>query len=329
MRQGEAAAAWRLFTWNWILLGAMALTLVLALALTDFSIKPMSLLLPGGAIVVYAGAAYANALRPHRREPLVVFTLGATAQLMVITLVMTPLTYVAAAAGMPMQDANLAALDRALGLDWHAYFEFFYMRPRLIPILVPGYAMIAWPVFGVPVVLGVARRYERLMQFTLAFAIALAVTTAISALVPALGTYSVLSLNPDPSVFTSGAYEESSQLMPLIRNGTLRALDATHLIGVVTFPSFHACAAALYLWAFWTLRWLRPVAVAVMGTMLVATPIGGAHYFVDIFAGIGVAVLAIAAAGWIGERMMRPARAAVTAPEASGAPAPVRVSTSR
>ena len=56
------------------------------------------------------------------------------------------------------------------------------------------------------------------------------------------------------------------------------------------------------------------------GLMLFATPIGGAHYFIDIFAGVGVAVLAIAAAKWIAARVVQqaaqPAQAAAV-PEAA------------
>ena len=39
------------------------------------------------------------------------FVLGGTAQIVLITAVMTPLTYVAAAANLPMQDGNLLAID--------------------------------------------------------------------------------------------------------------------------------------------------------------------------------------------------------------------------
>lgn len=307
MTHPEASAAWRLFSFNWLPLGAMALTFGLALAFTGFSMKLQGTFLSLGAIGLYAGIAYYNALTPHRREPLVVFILGSTAQLMAISFIMTPMTYVAASLDMPMQDANLAALDRALGIDWAAYFDFFYRRPEWLAPLAVGYAMIGWPVFGVPVVLGFARQYRRLQQFTLAFALALAVTTAISALVPALGTYDALGIKYDPAVFTSGAYVSSMKDMPLIRSGALRELDIMQLVGIVTFPSFHACAAVLYLWAFWAVRWMRPLALASNGLMLLATPIGGAHYFIDIFAGIGVAVLAIAAAKWIAMRVVRQA----------------------
>jgi hypothetical protein len=313
MTDHEIATAWRLFTLNWIPLALMGLMLALCLAFTNFSIKPAGALLSLGAIGLYAGIAYYNALTPHRREPLVIFTLGSTAQLMLVSFLITPLTYVAASLGMPLQDANLAALDRALGIDWVAYFNFMMQWPALLPPLALGYAMIGWPVFGIPVVLGWTGRYRRLQQFTLAFALALVVTTAISALVPALGAYGELGIKLDPAVFTSGAYESSMREMALIHNGTLRQLDIFHLVGIVTFPSFHACAAVLYLWAFWAVRWMRPIALLSNGAMLLATPIGGAHYIVDLFAGVAVAVLAIAAAKRPCAWMTRGGRAQVAA----------------
>jgi len=39
----------------------------------------------------------------------------------------------------------------------------------------------------------------------------------------------------------------------------------------------------------------------------VATPIGGGHYFVDVFAGIAIAVVAIVAALRIGQALTEPA----------------------
>ena len=322
MDDHEARAAWRLYTLNWIPLGVMALTLALCLAFTRFSMKPEGVLLSLAAIGLYAGIAYYNALTPRKREPLVIFVLGSTAQLMLASFLMTPLTYVAASLDMPLQDANLAALDRALGIDWASYFSFFYHRPVLIPALVLGYAMIGWPVFGIPVVLGWTGRYRRLQQFTLAFAIALIVTTVLSGLLPAIGTYAYFHLWPDPSVFSTGSYATSADSMPLLRNGTMRVLDITQLVGIVTFPSFHTCAAVLYLWAFWPVRWMRPLSLASNGMLLIATPIGGGHYFIDMVAGAAIAVLAIAAAKWLAAGLTRGANTPVAAVNIPGAAVP-------
>lgn len=87
MTHPEASAAWRLFTFNWLPLGAMALAFGLALAFTGFSMKLQGTLLSLAAIGLYAGIAYYNALAPHRREPWVVFILGSTAQLMAISFI--------------------------------------------------------------------------------------------------------------------------------------------------------------------------------------------------------------------------------------------------
>ena len=89
----------------------------------------------------------------------------------------------------------------------------------------------------------------------------------------------------------------------------IRHIDFAELAGIVTFPSFHAAAAVLYLWAFWPVRWFGPIAIVANCAMLLATPIGGGHYFVDVFAGIAIAASSIMAAKWIGQWLIQPSRA--------------------
>jgi hypothetical protein len=319
MTDHEAQVAWRLFSLNWIPLGLMGLTLALCLALTGFSIRPESLLLPFGAAALFGGVAYSY-MRVRRRATVVPFVLNSTMQLILISVLAPPLTYIAAAIDLPMQDANLAYLDRALGLNWQGYYDFIYNRPTLIPYVILAYAMIAWPIFGIPIALGTVRQYRRLQLFTLATALSLLVTIVISAFVPAFGVYNGLSIKIDPAVFASGAYLSSLHDMPLIRDGTLRQLDISNLAGIVTFPSFHACAAVLFLWALWSVWWMRPLALIANVGMLLATPMAGGHYFVDVFAGIAVAVLAIAAANrlsaWLTQGSSAPV-ATTSLPEAA------------
>ena len=292
----ETSIAWQLFSYNWALLGLMALALALVMPLTGFSIKPMSLMEPVGIASVYSGVAYYNLYWRAKKNPTIIFILGSTGQILLIPILMTPMTYIAASADLPMQDRNLMALDQALGLDWMGYFNFFYHHYALLYAAVVGYSMIGWPVFGVPIVLAVTRHYRRLQEFTLAFALALIATTAVSALTPAMGTYDWLHYLPNPDIFTPGAYLEQLRDLPLVRDGSLRHLELTKLAGIVTFPSFHSAAAVLYLWAFWPVRWMRPIAVVANVGMLVATPVCGGHYFVDVFAGIAIAAVAIMAA---------------------------------
>ena len=319
MAQDETTAAWRLLTCNWIVIAAMALALLAALTFSDFSLKAQGAMVPFAVATLYTGMAYRNALTPRLRDPLVVFALASTAQLVLIVSLMTPLTYVAAAAALPLQDGRLVMLDRALGLDWPGLLAFVNDRPWLTRYLVLGYSLIAWPVLGIPVILGFARRFERLQQFTLAFALALIATALLSMLVPAEGAFYGHGLAPDAfSNITPGGYLDQMRDFPGVRDGSLRELDIVHLVGIVMFPSFHAASAVLFVWAFWSVWWMRPFALISNGLMLVATPIGGGHYFVDVIAGVAVAVLAIAAAGAVSVRLTRPKGAAgiVMAPQA-------------
>jgi hypothetical protein len=293
----EVVTAWRFFLLNWIPLGLMSAALALSVLVTDFSIDLAGLIVSLGFVAIYAGFAHANALSAKRRDPQVMVVLGGTAQIVLVTVVMSPLTSVAAAANFPLQDANLLAIDRALGLDWAGYVTFVNDRPLLATWLSYGYTMIRWPIFAIPVVLAAVHRYRRIAEFTFAFALALIVTTIVSALVPAIGVYQQIGLDPAalPSLDPRAYLDQVRDLAP-VREGVLRHLDLFGLAGIVTFPSFHAASAVLYAWAFWPVWWMRPVAIIANGAMLASTPIDGGHYFIDLAAGIAIAVLAIVAA---------------------------------
>ena len=56
-------------------------------------------------------------------------------------------------------------------------------------------------------------------------------------------------------------------------------------------------------WAFWPIRWMRPVALIANGAMMIATPVNGAHYLIDILAGIVLAILSIMAAKAVGRQI--------------------------
>jgi PAP2 superfamily protein len=301
MNEHDAAVGWRRFQRNWILIGLMSAALALSIGLTRFSIELSGLALSLGFVAVYAGFAYANAHSRSRRDPQVMFVLGSIAQIVLVTVVMAPLTYVAAAANFPLRDAELLALDRWLGLDWAAYVGFVNDHPLLSGWLSYGYSMIRWPLFAIPVILTAAHRYCRLQDFTLAFGLALSATTLVSALVPAIGVYQQIGL--DPSQLTNlnpQAYLDQVRDLAPVREGVLRHIDLFGLAGIVTFPSFHAASAVLYAWALWPVRWFRPIAVIANAAMLASTPIDGGHYFIDLVAGIAVALVSIVVACRLG-----------------------------
>ena len=307
MADRELQNSWRLYLFNWTPLLAMASVLLISLVLTDFSFKIESLLLQGlGMAWVFIAAGHALWRRGY---PRLAFAFVSSAQLELVFLIATPLAYVAASANLPLQDANFAHFDQLLGLDWQAYYYFLCARPALVPYAYLAYAMISLPTFGVPILLGLTKNYDRLQQFTLACILTAAVTVLVSAFLPAIGTYQQYGIPADTEIFKASGYLVQVDEIPAVRDGSLRVLSFETLSGIVTFPSFHAAAAVLALWALWGVWWMRPFALIAYGGMLLVTPLVGGHYFADVFAGCGVAILAILAARFTGEKA--PVRAPV------------------
>jgi hypothetical protein len=292
---------WRLYRSNWFLLGVLAILLCISIAASNFSIELESglrkdvltasaLALAGHYLVSYGWGARLG------------FAFIAMGQIRVLALLATPLTYIAASADLPLQDSSLAYWDRHLGLDWAAYYQFVTARPTLVLYGCFFYALISWFAVGVPVFLGLTRNYVRLQQFTLACILAFCATAVISAFVPAFGTYHEYALPTEFFGFKASGYLVQMERLPLVRDGALRVLNVPNLAGIITFPSFHAAAAVLALWGFWSTWWMRPFALITSVGMLLATPLFGGHYFVDVFVGAGFAALAIAMAKSVGER---------------------------
>jgi membrane-associated phospholipid phosphatase len=305
MDDREVQEAWRAYLLNWLALCLVAQALFLCLAVTTFSLAIGSWLLKvlfAAGLFTAAGHYLMSLKRTWSWTPRLVFIVLSIVQIEVLILFSTPLTYILASANLPMQDANLARLDQLLGLDWQAYYRFVCERPALVPYVYFAYAMIVWPTFGVPIVLGLTKHYLRLQQFTLACMSTVVTTALISSVLPAVGTFHEYGISPDLPVFRASGYLVQLHQLPLVRDGSLRVLDHNTLGGIITFPSFHAAAAVLALWAFWGVWWMRPLALIANVGMLLATPLVGGHYFVDVFAGVALAVLAIAAAQRIGRR---------------------------
>lgn len=321
MARSEEKDALRLLNFNWLVIGGLAVALAVAMMATGFSLKLLSALSAGGTAAVYLAAAFYNSRRGAKRDPLVIFSLGSTGQVLLIASLIGPMTYVAASANFPMQDATFAWLDRALGFQWPGYFTFLTSNDWTISGALFAYSMIRWPVFGIPVALSFAGKYRRLQEFTFALALSLIVTTAISAVVPANGIYDAQMFTASDAPFRSPAYLMQLHDVPLIRDGSLRELDLMNLAGIVAFPSFHATSAVLFLWAMWSVWWLRPIAAVTMGAMLFVTPFVGGHYFIDVFAGITIGIGAIAAARWTSKWVLAQNHARpVATPSETGAP---------
>lgn len=295
MSDWDARLAWRTFNLNWLPIAALGLALLIAIWRTDFSLEPVAFGVTTAIAFALALIAYAHSfLKAEAADPKLVFWVGTTAQAILVVAIAGPLSYIANAANWPLQDHLLLSIDRAMGLDPEPIAAFVNDHRWLARCFDIGYGLIKWPLLGVPIVLVMTLRLIRLQQFVLALNFALIVTIVISVFVPAIGTYYGLDLPPQrfPSVNTSVYASQLGDILAL-RDGSLRHLEIFKLAGIVSFPSFHAASAVLYMWALWPVWGFRSATIAANALMIAATPVIGAHYITDVIGGVVLAAASI------------------------------------
>jgi hypothetical protein len=277
----------------WLVIAAMLGTLYVSYRWAGLSLDvthrwPVLLLIPACLCLSFY-------YRYYRIDPYISAGTEFSAQLLIILLTGTLLSFAAATADFPYRDDILFHLDQELGFDWRAYLDFFnthYIVGRTIHF-------IYFTIHVQPVLIGIAllwtRRFVRLQQFVLTVAIALCLTIAIFILTPAVANYAHLGLQRADfgNLAPSCAFEHIRHLESL-RRGTTHVVKLDDLEGLIIFPSFHAVAAVLFCWAIWPVRRLRWFFGPINLLMLVATPVDGAHYAVDLLGGAAVAGFAIA-----------------------------------
>ena len=198
--------------------------------------------------------------------------------------------------GFPLVDAQMAALDAALGFDWIAYLQWFDRHPGFDAVAQAAYHSILAQPFLIILLLAIARQPERVYAFLVMMVAALAVTCLIALFLPALGPYEFFRVtaadHPHIALIT-----EAKMTAPIM---WLRAADFSVpmpevTVGLISFPSYHSATAVIYMWAGWRTPYLRWGIIAVNGIMLLATPVHGSHYLVDVIAGVAIAAATIVA----------------------------------
>ncbi len=194
----------------------------------------------------------------------------------------------------PYQDDFLSRLDRAIAFDWLGYFELVHSSPTAIAILEFCYvqlsnvglmALVALAVIGDPRRM---RFYIEVFFYTGAFAI------VAGAAFPALAAVNhyVADLSAYPNFANPpGVYH--LPYMEMLRDPARQvALNPVGLPGLITFPSYHTASGILLCVAFFR-TWLFVPATIYSMLMIASSPVFGAHYLIDIIAGVVLAVVAI------------------------------------
>jgi membrane-associated phospholipid phosphatase len=280
----------------WALIAAMAAAAATACWTAGLSITWQNF--PTIPAAIAGCAALASFYRFFRPDPPIVYATELITQILLIIFLGELLAYGAAASGMPYRDGELLAADRWLGFDLQAYLGFVDSRPWLVSVSLVAYMTMLWQAPIVFVVLSLSARVERLQDFALSLVVSLVVTIAIFALFPALGWYGYLRVEPAAFPHLSFFATFVSHL-EAVRGGTLRAIPIDDIRGVISFPSYHAAAAALAVWALWPIRLIRWPLMMVNAVMVASTPIEGTHYLVDVIGGLAVSAGSVLFVVWI------------------------------
>jgi membrane-associated phospholipid phosphatase len=292
----------------WAAIAAVAAIDLVAPFVSNFFLEWWSFVPPTLAALALTGGAWFYCRR--RPDPRVASGLENTAQLVAFAAVAAPLSYLAAAANLPLQDHMLDAADRALGLDWQALLGWMNASPAVYAVLRPIYFSLTLQMTAAVLGLAFTGRLLRLRVYVLSFILAALITIAISALLPAAGAWPYYGLTAYYSPHVTPAVSTSWPVFYGLRDGSFRALTAIGSEGIISFPSLHAALAVIVVLALWPIPILRWAILALNVAMLAATPIDGSHYFTDVFAGVGLAVLCFVAARRIATRAQQRGHAA-------------------
>lgn len=278
---------------RWALTGAcaaVAAACLLALRIpVDFaSLLPvfwcLCFLLLFSALYLWAGSA----ISPLRRPAAVVadFFLS-LAQAVAAVTVLLPLSYLTAAAGFPLLDAELARLDAALGFDWDTAARWVAGRPALDQALQLAYFSVPAQAAFILLMGSLRRPGGRNSEFIWLLIVSALITAAIATFTPAAGK--------------NGHLDYLDQLMK-IRNGGWQVMTYTDPKGIVTFPSYHAAEAILLTYLVRHALWALAAFGSLNAVVIVAAVPAGGHYLVDLFGGAAVAAVSIAVVRFMNKR---------------------------
>lgn len=295
----------------WLLIALMAVATAFALSAARLTVAWTSnLTLPALLCVLFGLGQY---FRYGRQRPDLHAICDIAMQIVLVLLLGALLTYAATAANFPYRDADLHRLDQIMGLDRTVYLDLFRAHPWLNDIVAVAYLTLLPQFAIVPVMLLAVGKTARAHRLLFAIGIALLLTSMVTTFVPAVSAFYYLDVAPSGPATLSLDFQALLRTIEALRSGALQAIRLDDLQGLITFPSFHTVGGLLLAWAAFAVPYIRWVGVGLNAALIAATPVVGAHYFVDLMGGAAVAAIAILAAN----KFYRSARTVAPSPGAS------------
>jgi membrane-associated phospholipid phosphatase len=285
----------------YVVLIAQISAIIVGFQITDFSLDHQARIGPAACLLIFLGSGMLLRRIGHRR---IGGWFEAVGIFIICGLIGLFSSVMLAATNLPLTDALLITGDALIGFDWREVFMEANRHQWFVDLSRQVYLSLNWQPFLLITVLFILDIESRCWKFLLAWVISLTITLIVFPFFPALSPPDYYNIRSPLAVPVETA-KSWIEILQASRDGSLRIIGANNFVGLITFPSFHACAAALLGWGFAGVRWLRVPFVSLNIAMALSAIIIGGHYLVDVLAGVFIAALAVMAAGGVIEAMYR------------------------
>lgn len=204
-----------------------------------------------------------------------------------MAMVFTVFAYLCMASSGALADKQLFAIDKAVGFDWLAGWNFMIAHPLLLKTANFLYASLTWQALYLCLLLGLMARVRSMREIFWIIFISALLTDIGAILFPAYGPFETFGL-----AATQGSYLPD---MKHLKSGGDLIFALSRMTGVVSFPSFHTVLALAYAYGFRKTGIIGHVIAVLNALMLLTVPFIGGHYMIDMIAGAAVMLLALAA----------------------------------
>lgn len=264
--------------------------------------------MPSYGLLAGCGLAFllSSAFYEHiRKDPSIGSMLFGLGFLLIFAASVNVISYFGLTIAGPRIDGPLAAVDRAMGVNWMGLMLFTTSHPALNFAFKFAYRLSIYETLFLMIWWGLSDHSRLTERLCLALVIGGAATVTVWLLTPSFGAFTVYTIPPTPALKIALALnaDYANTLLHLWAHGPGHISPLT-VKGLVGFPSFHAAQAIIATWYARKAKYLFVPFVAFNTVVILSTPIQGGHHVVDVIGGFGVAALAIWLATLISNRVM-------------------------
>ncbi len=223
--------------------------------------------------------------KKFRPDPKMLLVLQSGCWILSFTGAAVVLSYLAYTIKRPLITQSLANIDHHLGISPLAIVMWFRDHSWLNILSIIIYCSFLYQKPFILLYFSFKEDLKHLQSFIMQYMITVLIVIWIGAYFPAEGTYAWYNFTPYPS--QAGDLQRLYELRQNIVN--LKGLN-----GIIEFPSLHSALAAIYIYTFRDERRILFIPILILNFLLFFSCVStGGHFFIDVVAGIFVAVVVI------------------------------------